>query len=88
LRHSHLDHSYNFDGGIIIIIIIIINKNAVKNNDMNIANKFFEREEQFKYLGRTLAKQNFIHEEIKKRLKLQVLAIIQCTIFCLPVWYP
>jgi len=36
---------------------------------IEIDNCFFERVEQFKYLGLTLANQNSIHEEIKSRLK-------------------
>ena len=36
---------------------------------IEIDNCFFERVEQFKYLGLTLANQNSIHEEIRSRLK-------------------
>jgi len=38
---------------------------------IKIDNSFFERVEQFKYLGTTLTNQNSIHEEIKSRLKSQ-----------------
>jgi hypothetical protein len=36
---------------------------------LKIGNKFFERVEQFKYMGTILINQNSIHEEIKERLK-------------------
>jgi len=32
-------------------------------------NSFFERVEEFRYLGTTLTNQNFIQEEIKSRMK-------------------
>ena len=37
---------------------------------IKIDNSYFERLEQFRYLGTTLTNQNFIQEEIKSRLKL------------------
>jgi hypothetical protein len=37
--------------------------------------------EQFKYLGTTLTIQNFVHEEIKSRLKPGMLVIIWCGTF-------
>ena len=40
-----------------------------QNHTINIDNRFFERVEQFKYLGTTLKNQNSIQEEIKNRLK-------------------
>ena len=36
---------------------------------MKIDNSFFERVEDFKYLGTTLTNQNSIQEEIKSRMK-------------------
>ena len=36
---------------------------------MKIDNRFFERVEEFKYLGKTLTNQNFIQEKIESRLK-------------------
>ena len=39
----------------------------------------------FIYLGTTLTNQNSTQEEIKIRLKLGMLAITRCRIFCLPV---
>jgi hypothetical protein len=39
-----------------------------QNRDIKIANRSFENVSQFKYLGRTLASQNFVQEEIKWRL--------------------
>ena len=37
---------------------------------MKVDNSSIERVEEFKYLGTTLTNQNYIHEEIKSRLKL------------------
>jgi hypothetical protein len=42
---------------------------AGQNGYIQIGNKSFETVEQFEYLGTTLTNQNFIHEEIKSRLK-------------------
>jgi hypothetical protein len=45
-------------------------QNAGLNGYIQIGNKSFETVEEFKYLGTTLMNQNYIHEEIKSRLKL------------------
>ena len=63
-------------------------QNAGRNHSVRIDNSTFERVEEFKYLGTTLTHQNSIEEEIKSRLRLEMLAIIQCRIFCLPGCYP
>ena len=42
---------------------------AGRNHNIKIRNKSFENVEQFRCLGTALANQNFIHEEIKSRLK-------------------
>jgi ribosomal protein S2 len=42
--------------------------NAGQNHVMKIANRCFENVAQFKYLGTTVTNQNFIQEEIKRRL--------------------
>ena len=44
-------------------------KNAGQSHKINTSSKSFERVVQFRYLGRALTNQNFIHEEIKSRLK-------------------
>jgi len=43
-------------------------QNSGKSHNIKIDNSFFERVEQFKYLGTTLTYQNSITEEIKRRL--------------------
>ena len=58
---------------IITITVIIYNfrvRNAGRGHSVKIDNNSFERVEEFKYLGTTLADQNSIQEEIKSRLKL------------------
>jgi len=47
---------------------------------MKTDNSSFERVEEFTYLRTTLTNQNSVQEEL--------LAIIRCRIFCLPVCYP
>ena len=59
-------------------------QNAGRSHSINTDNNFFERVEEFKYLGKNLTYQNSIQEEIKSRL----LAIIRCIIFLLLVCYP
>jgi hypothetical protein len=61
------------------------NQNAGQNHNIKVGNKFFERVEQFKYMGATLTKQNSIHEEIKSRLKSGNACYHSVQIFCLPV---
>jgi hypothetical protein len=43
-------------------------QNAEQNHDIKVANKYFENVAQFKHLGTTVTNQNFIQEEIKRRL--------------------
>jgi hypothetical protein len=45
-------------------------QNAGQNWDIKIATRSLENVSQFKYLGTTVTNQNFIHEEIKRRLNL------------------
>jgi hypothetical protein len=42
--------------------------NAVQNHNIMIGYRSFENVAQFKFLGTTVMNQNFIQEEIKKRL--------------------
>jgi hypothetical protein len=44
-------------------------QNVGQNHSIKIDNKYFERVEQFKYLGTIVMNRNFIQEEIKSRLK-------------------
>jgi hypothetical protein len=60
----------------------------IVGHNIKIDHSSFERVEEFRYLGTTLPNQNSIQEEIKSRLNQGMLAIIQCRIFCLPVFYP
>jgi hypothetical protein len=43
-------------------------QNAGQNRDIKIVNRSFENVSQFRYLGTTVTNQNFIQEEIKRRL--------------------
>jgi hypothetical protein len=45
-------------------------QNAGRSHNIKRDNSSFERVEEFKYLGKTLTNKNYIHEEIKSRLKL------------------
>jgi len=50
-------------------MVISRNQNAGRSHSIRTDDSFFERVEQFKYLGTTLMKQNSIQEEIKSRVK-------------------
>jgi hypothetical protein len=43
-------------------------QNAAENYDIKIAKRSFENMARFKYLGKKVTNQNFIQEEIKRRL--------------------
>jgi hypothetical protein len=43
-------------------------QNAGQNHDIKIANRYLENVTQFKYLGTTVTNQNWIQEEITRRL--------------------
>jgi hypothetical protein len=45
-------------------------QNAGQNRDIKIANRCFDNAAQFKYFGTTVTNQNFILEEIKRRVNL------------------
>ena len=51
-------------------MIMSRDQNAGRSHSMKIDNNSIERVEEFKYLGTTLTNKNYIHEEIKSRLKL------------------
>ena len=50
-------------------MIMSRDQNAGRSHIMKIDNSFFERVEEFKYLGTTLTNKNSIQEEIQRRLK-------------------
>jgi hypothetical protein len=49
-------------------MLLACQQNVGQNQNMNIANRSFENMSQFKYLGTIVTSQNFIEEEIKRRL--------------------
>ena len=63
-------------------------QNAGQSHNIKLHNTSFERVEQFKYLEITLTNQNSIRKEIKSSFSEEMLAVIRCRIFCLPVCYP
>jgi hypothetical protein len=58
-----------------------------QNHYIKVVDKFFEIAAKLKYSGVMVKNQNCIHKEIKSRLNLGMLAIMQFRIFCLPVCY-
>jgi hypothetical protein len=50
-------------------MVLYRDQNAGQNDNIKTDNKFFERVEQFKYLGTTLKHQYSIQKEIKSTLK-------------------
>jgi hypothetical protein len=56
-----------------------MNRMQDKHN-IQICNKSFEMEEEFRNLGTTLANQNSIHEEFKSNPTKEILALIRCRI--------
>jgi hypothetical protein len=49
-------------------MLVSCHQNVGQIHDIKIADRFFEKLTQFKYLGRTITNQNLISEEIKRRL--------------------
>jgi hypothetical protein len=49
-------------------MLLSCHENVGQNRDVKIAKRSFENVSQFKYLGTTVANQNLIYEEIKRRL--------------------
>jgi hypothetical protein len=49
-------------------MLLFRDQNAGQIRDIKIASRSFENVSQFKYLGTTVANQNSLEEEIKKRL--------------------
>jgi hypothetical protein len=50
-------------------MVMSTDQTAGRSHSMNIDNSFFERVEEFRYLGTTLTNQTHIQEEMKSRLK-------------------
>jgi hypothetical protein len=50
-------------------MVVSCYKNAEQNWDIKIAKRSFKNVSQFRYLGTTVTNQNWIQEEIKRRLK-------------------
>ena len=63
-------------------------QDAGRSHNMKTDNSFFERVEDFRYLGITLTNQNFIQEEIKSRLKSGNACYNSVQICLLPICYP
>jgi hypothetical protein len=61
---------------------------AGQRQSIKIGNRSCESVAKFKYLGTTLTDQNCIHEEIKSRQNLGMLATIRFRVFCLPACCP
>ena len=59
----------DFDATGQLLIVHPRDQNAGRSHSIKIGNSSFERVEEFKYLGTTLKSQNYIQEEIKRRLK-------------------
>jgi hypothetical protein len=55
-----------------------------ERHSIKIVNRSFEDVAEFTYLATTLTDQNYMHEEIKSRLNLGMLATIRFRILCLP----
>jgi hypothetical protein len=49
-------------------MLVSCDQNAGQNREIKIGNRSFENVSQFKYLGTTVTNQNFIQEEINRRL--------------------
>jgi hypothetical protein len=49
-------------------LLVSRDQNAGQNREIKIGNRSFENMSLFKYLGTTVANQNLIQEEIKRRL--------------------
>jgi hypothetical protein len=58
-------------------------QNAQQNHTIKIANRSSKNVAQFNHLGTTVTNQNFIQEEIKRRLNSGNVATIQSRTFCL-----
>ena len=63
-------------------------QNAGQSHNIKTDNSPSERAEGFKYLETTLTEQNSIKEKLRADWGHEMLAIICCRIFCLPVCYP
>jgi hypothetical protein len=68
-----------------INILLYRHQNAGLNHDMNIVNRSFENVALFRCLGTTVANQNLVKEEIKRRLNTVIACYHLVQKFCLLV---
>ena len=69
-------------------IIMSWDQNAGRSHNIKIDNSSLEMVVEFKYLGTTLTNQILFRKKLRADWSRGILIIIQCRIFCLPVFYP
>ena len=65
-------------------VVMFGDQNAGRSHNISIDYSFFEKAEEFRYLGTTLTNQNCIQEETDVDRSQGIFAIIRCRIFCFP----